>query len=438
MSPSPIFAPDGRPMYTIPIADRPPHGPLSTKIFFPLFFNLAQLGINSAQFASLPLLLIPFVGRRLYDAAIDWTKDGYGRLLILITVLFGPTSLVLTTDTPPDLADLVERDDHGNMTRINLPDRLVIMSNHQAYTDWMYMWILACYAGHARGLTILLKASLKNIPVVGWGMIFNDNLTTAQQFFRFIFLNRSWAADRSNLTRSLTRLGRNARSSDEAAPNTLVDGIGKPPNGSGADTDGDEAASLLSRAKEGRMPLWLLIFPEGTITSDEERSKSVRYANREGIPDFVTMLHPRSTGLLFCLRTLLPQIPDMQLLDVTIGYPGVPYGKYPQEWYGLGSIFFRSVPPPTVHIHLHLYTDLSSPSSPIPSLRTPQLAHPSQARAFELWLRGVWTEKEKRLSRFMKTDQRFVGDGGEQAREVVPIRQVLKWSTQYDLRDGKG
>jgi 1-acyl-sn-glycerol-3-phosphate acyltransferase len=42
-------------------------------------------------------------------------------------------------------------------------------------------------------------------------------------------------------------------------------------------------ASLLSRTKEGRTPLWLLIFPEGTITSDEERSKSVRYANREGI-----------------------------------------------------------------------------------------------------------------------------------------------------------
>lgn len=48
--------------------------------------------------------------------------------------------------------------------------------------------------------------------------------------------------------------------------------------------------------------------------------------------DFVTVLHPRSTGLLFCLRTLLPEIPDLQLLDVTIGYPGVPFGKYPQNW----------------------------------------------------------------------------------------------------------
>lgn len=51
----------------------------------------------------------------------------------------------------------------------------------------------------------------------------------------------------------------------------------------------------------------------------------------DGKDDFVTTLHPRSTGLLFCLRTLLPQVPDLQLLDVTIGYPGVPLGKYPQD-----------------------------------------------------------------------------------------------------------
>lgn len=89
----------------------------------------------------------------------------------MITVLFGPTSLVLTTDTPPELSALVDRDAKDSMTKLNLPDRLVIMANHQAYTDWMYMWILACYSGHASGLTILLKASLRNIPVVGWGMV---------------------------------------------------------------------------------------------------------------------------------------------------------------------------------------------------------------------------------------------------------------------------
>ncbi len=160
--------------------------------------------------------------------------------------------------------------------------------------------------------------------------------------------------------------------------------------------------------------------------------------------------------MLFCLRTLLPQIPDLQLMDVTIGYPGVPYGKYPQEWYvsparrssltasryGLLSVFFRSVPPPTVHVHIHIYSNLSSPDSGIPSLVskplcTPSelgkddvsptdtgLATPEESKAFELWLRGVWTEKEKRMEGFFR-DQKFEsGEGGENAREVVPIRQT--------------
>lgn len=131
-------------------------------------------------------------------------------------MLCAPTSLTITTNAPPELSGLVGRDG-----TINLPPRLVLMANHQAYTDWMYLWILACYAGHARGLTILLKASLKHIPVVGWGM----------QFFRFVFMHRSWAADREHLTRSLTRLGKHAA---------------------------------------GGTPLWLLIFPEGTIVSDNE------------------------------------------------------------------------------------------------------------------------------------------------------------------------
>jgi lysocardiolipin and lysophospholipid acyltransferase len=69
--------------------------------------------------------------------------------VILITVLFAPTSLVFTTDIP----NLVERD-HGEMIRLNLPDQLILIANHQAYTDW-----------------ILLKAALKNIPVIGWGMV---------------------------------------------------------------------------------------------------------------------------------------------------------------------------------------------------------------------------------------------------------------------------
>jgi hypothetical protein len=69
------------------------------------------------------------------------------------------------------MTNLVERDSKGRITKINLPDRLVVMANHQAYTDWMYLWILACYSGHSTGVIILLKEGLKKIPVVGWGMV---------------------------------------------------------------------------------------------------------------------------------------------------------------------------------------------------------------------------------------------------------------------------
>lgn len=276
-------------------------------------------------------------------------------------MLCAPTSFTITTNAPPDLSGLLWDG------KINLPAHLVLMPNHQAYTDWMYLWILACYAGHARGLTILLKASLKHLPVVGWGM----------QFFRFIFMHRSWAADREHLTRSLTRLARQAAGG----------------------------------------PLWLLIFPEGTIVSDNEvrptstrdkltqRAKSAKYAAREGIRDLHGVLHPRSTGLLFALRTLLPSIPDLQLMDVTIAYPGVPFGKYPQEWYGLGSVFFQGVPPPTVRLHLHMYSMEEIPSLPQPPYNTAgitPLATPEEAREFELWLRNVWTQKEARLERMLR------------------------------------
>lgn len=67
-------------LHTIPIAQRPPHGPISSRIFFPLLFTLAQLGLIFAQVVALPLLLIPFVGRSAFKNVIDYTKDGYGRL----------------------------------------------------------------------------------------------------------------------------------------------------------------------------------------------------------------------------------------------------------------------------------------------------------------------------------------------------------------------
>ncbi|WOO79711.1 putative acyltransferase CST26 [Vanrija pseudolonga] len=382
-----------RPMYSIPIKNRPEgYGSWVAKIFFPIVFMLGCFGMGTSQWLFMPLLLIPSgIGHKLFNEAIDWTKDGFGRLLIVITVLFAPTSLVITTDESIDDTKLVERDSKGHVTRINLPDRLVLMANHQAHVDWIYLWILACYAGHAEGITILLKWSLRQVPIVGWGM----------RNFRFIFLKRSWAADKDNLTHSLQRLASEAKSGD----------------------------SNQASGKKGskRSPLWLFVFPEGTIPSEDERPKSASYAKKQGVDDFVGLLHPRSTGLLFCLRTLLPSVPDLKLLDVTVTYPEIPFGKYPQDWYSLPSIFFRGVAPPTIRLHLRLYSDLTSPNCAIPSLKAARtadgLASEAETRAFELWLRQRWQEKEARLEQTSKLSP-FEAEGGGSKAQVVPIRQL--------------
>lgn len=120
----------------------------------------------------------------------------------------------------------------------------------------------------------------------------------------------------------------------------------------------------------------------------------------------------------------MPSIPDLKLLDITIAYPGAPFGKYPQDWYGLPSVFWKGVAPPTIRMHLKLYSDLAT-SNEIPGLQPARLedskvkgAQEDQARAFELWLRQVWVDKSERL-------ERMLDSGDVPGQQVIPI--VQQW-----------
>lgn len=134
--------------------------------------------------------------------------------------MYAPTSLTLSTDGSLDLDAIIHprrARDGSTETRpssspsgqatvvdgIDLPENLVVMANHQAYLDWMYVWMLGVLstspsdgaAGDTEGdgawkhsaaaaasseprrrhhgsqsLIILLKRSLKWVPIVGWGM----------------------------------------------------------------------------------------------------------------------------------------------------------------------------------------------------------------------------------------------------------------------------
>ena len=90
-----------------------------------------------------------------------------------MTQFFAPTSIRLTYDSSSlgrdDLPDWIVRDPKtGRVKSLNWPKKLVIISNHQMYADWWYIWLLAYFARVHAHILIILKKSLKWVPVLGW------------------------------------------------------------------------------------------------------------------------------------------------------------------------------------------------------------------------------------------------------------------------------
>ena len=149
---------------------------------------------------------------------------------------------------------------------------------------------------HGR-IYIVLKESLKLIPVVGWGM----------QLSQFIFLKRNWEKDKPQLAKHLQTLN-------------------KP---------GD--------------PMWLMMFPEGTNLADSTRESSRKWAEKNGINDMQHQLLPRSRGLLFCIQQLRKTVD--YVYDCTIAYEGVPRGQYAQDIYTVRASYLGGRPPKSVNMY---------------------------------------------------------------------------------------
>ncbi|EIM83363.1 acyltransferase-domain-containing protein [Stereum hirsutum FP-91666 SS1] len=301
-------------------------------------------------------------------------------MVVLSFQWFAPSKLVVTFEregpgafTDDEVEGLVVKNTKGRVVKLNLPHKSVLIANHQVYADWMYAWCLTYFAGTHRDVYIVLKKSLKWVPILGWGM----------QFFNFIFLARSWASDRHYLVKELATIGRQAEQTD--------------------------------------IPLTFILYPEGTLVSKDTRPISKKYADKIGIPDMVHTLLPRSTGLLYSLRALSPRIPSLQLIDITVAYPGIPPMGYGQAYYTLRSIFWDRVPPPAVHMHIRRFDvardvpigDVSktSPTS-LPTTPSNGSAKSTALEAdvpevekdkFDLWLRELWLEKDKVMSRYLET-----------------------------------
>ncbi|KAJ3160314.1 hypothetical protein HK101_000918 [Irineochytrium annulatum] len=315
-----------------------------------------SLCINVVQVFSFPLLM---VDHRLYRNYIRVTERLFASLMVLLTYLLMPVHLSITGDT----------------SGLKASTSTLLISNHQTLLDWWYIWLL-CWTRGAHGeIKIILKESLRWLPIVGWGM----------RFFEFIFLSRKISIDKERL----------------------------------------EGACAMMRGDKG-VPYWLLIFPEGTVLDRETRPKCLEYAEKMNLKEEVIPTHtliPRSTGLRICMRGMKVR----WIEDVTVGFEAWPGWRMANEEYvydrfaPLDAFLRRRAAPRRVHFYVRRF-----PVEEIPGLEDGADEEKSK-EAFDLWVRERYLEKDAMMRHFDATgqwpDERTVMRKGHgQSEEAVAAR----------------
>ncbi|KAG5519783.1 hypothetical protein PMAC_000056 [Pneumocystis sp. 'macacae'] len=265
------------------------HDPVISTIF--LGFICVCIGITILQFSGIPLYIWK---QNWYYRFIRRTKRQTGIACIILLQWLMPSNMILSGDEKI----LSYFEELPNIQKdMQIYNRFILIGNHQISTDWLYIWWIAYIRRIHDGIYIVLKDSLRKIPIVGWGM----------KTFGFIFLSRSWSKDRHKLENHLEHL------------------------------------SLQNES------MLLLLYPEGTNFSPNTKPKSVIYAKKKGLPILDYVLLPRIKGLYLCLRYLSKS--TKYLYNCTIGYEGVIHNEYAQNIFTFKSIILNRKFPKNVHIH---------------------------------------------------------------------------------------
>ncbi|KAL8729355.1 MAG: hypothetical protein Q9181_005031 [Wetmoreana brouardii] len=329
------------------------------------------VSVHATQLLGSPLYVI---SKDYYYAYMALTKQSFGIFIITITQWFSPNTIRVSGDASVR-GQLISTKDGRLETRF--PERLVMIANHQLYSDWLYLWWIA-YTSRMHGhVFIILKESLKYVPLIGPGMM----------FYGFIFMARSWVKDRPRLQHRLRKLAKSRH--------------GGPMSG--------------QRGGESLDPMWLMIYPEGTNLSGNTRKGSAKWADKQGIKDFEHVLLPRSTGLLYCLQELSGTVE--WIYDCTVAYEGIPRGAYGQDIFTLRSTYFQGRPPKSVNMYWRRF-----PVSSIP-LPTSSNPSPQESEAFSNWLLARWKEKEALLEGYAQNG-RFPADEGHDSESEPGLGMV--------------
>jgi 1-acyl-sn-glycerol-3-phosphate acyltransferase len=207
-------------------------------------------------------------------------------------------------------------------------ENAIVILNHQDMADIPVIFSFARSKKRLGDLKWFVKDVLKYVPGVGWGMLFLDCL----------FIKRNWTDDREYIQR------------------------------------------VFQNILEYRVPIWLMIFVEGTRVRPSKLEKSRRYAEENGFRPLRHVLFPRTKGFVATVKALPGHA--AAVYDVTIGYEeGVP-----SLWQWIKGYVRR------VHVHVR---------------RFPMEEMPGKEAEISSWLVNRYQEKDDLLEAFYR-DGAFV------------------------------
>ncbi|KAJ5466721.1 hypothetical protein N7539_009450 [Penicillium diatomitis] len=331
------------------------------------WFNCCCVVIFVTQLLGAPLYLVK---KEWFYTYMAYTKQNFGLVITALTQYGCPTLFRVSGDE--SVRGQVHLSADG-MLQTQFPERLVLIANHQVYTDWIYLWWIA-YTNVMHGrIYIILKESLKHIPIVGQGMM----------FYGFIFMARKWESDKPRLQHRLEKL--KTRLSGSKSTKSSFD------------------------------PMWLLIFPEGTNLSLNTKRRSDEFGRKQGYPLTKHLVLPRSTGLFFCLQQLRGTVD--YVYDSTIAYEGPAKGSYPDKYFTLRSTYVRGRAPTSVNMHWRRFAVADIPLD--------------DQKRFDEWLRARWAEKDELMNQYFETG-RFPSAlaGSIEAKSATETQKVAA-STGY-------
>jgi lysocardiolipin and lysophospholipid acyltransferase len=208
----------------------------------------------------------------------------------------------------------------------NVPARedALLIANHQQMPDIPAIMKFCKTKDRLGDMKYFVKKQLKWVPGMGWGM----------QFLDCLFIDRDWMADRESINRTFARL------------------------------------------VNGRVPVHLVSFVEGTRLTLPKLAAAQEYARAHGLQPPVHTLVPRTKGFVASVEGLRNHIDA--IYDLTIAYDDA----VPSLWQYLKGLVRR------IHVHVRRF--------PVADL-------PGSADHLRQWLLDRWREKDDLLEHFYTT-----------------------------------